>query len=136
MMSRGIHRLAEGGHTFPPSAISFRTLCLPTSEDLIAVDGDTAFSMAVGLIKPKAPEVVYTLRQMGANEVYALLHEKEDRSRRRWDKWYAKTLTDIANGVEMPVEKAIEEKEPEPCPPEVARSNLDAMKNLFDDKGE
>ena len=116
---------------WPPSALAFRDLCLPTSEDLGLPSDDDAFSQAVGNASEKHPSVIHTLRNMG-DEVYKLRRSESGKAEKIFKKHWDKTVEHVMAGGELPeVEKQVEDK-PVKASAEVAESALGEMKGMFD----
>ena len=132
MIDGGLNRMVESGMEWPPNAVEFRNLCLPSADDYGLVSESVAFQMAIGNRSDKAPEVIYTLRQMGS-EAYNLKHEKEKDAVARWEKWYSQTLEDVAHGIEIPEPELQIEKTEVKASPDSNKviTARDEINNLF-----
>ena len=121
--------------TFPPTPLAFRSLCLATSEELGLLSEPEAFAQAVrhgSDTRPRAPEVVFTLRQMG-DSAYMLKRAEAGKAERLFAKYWIKTVEHVMAGGELPqVEKMIEEVAVK-APPEVMKKGIDDLMNMFSD---
>lgn len=133
-MAKGLRKMISQTMEWPPSAMSFRALCLPDASDYSMVSEEVGFQMAVGNRTDKTAEVVECLRRMGG-EAYQMKREPEQKALRRWGKWYSQLLEDVAHGFEIPeLEKQIEEKTIKaPKNSKKVKQSLAAMKSLFEE---
>ncbi len=139
MIAKGLSKMILNVSEWPPSAITFRALCLPTCEDYGLLDESKSFQEAVGNRTTKAPETIFTLRAMG-KDAYRLKNETgrdvEDRMRRLWFRWYNETIDYIARGGKFPeAEKQIEDiYTPAGKDSEIAKKAISDWKGMFDDE--
>ena len=137
MMKIGLEKMARVSDykNWPPSALAFRDLCMPVSEDLGLLAESEAFSQATRQptdTRPRAPEVIHTLRQMG-DDSYKLKHSKADTAEKLFKKYWDQTVEFVAAGGDLPeLEKAIEEVKIK-APPEVMKKGIDDLMNMFSD---
>jgi len=132
MIRFGLEKMATvtAYQNWPPSALAFRELCLPTSEDLGLPSEDDAFAQSVGNCSEKHPSVVMTLRDMG-DEVYKFRRAESERARRIFKKHWDQTVEFVMTGGELPeVERQVEDK-PVKASAEVAESGLNDLKEMF-----
>ena len=132
MIKQGLEKMAAKPAylDWPPSALAFRDLCLPTSEDLGLPSDDDAFNQAVGNASEKHPSVIHTLRNMG-DEVYKLRRSESGKAEKIFKKHWDKTVEHVMAGGELPeVEKQVEDK-PVKASAEVAENSLNDLKEMF-----
>ena len=131
MIKQGLEKMAvnRAYMDWPPSALAFRDLCLPTSEDLGLPSDDDAFNQAVGNATEKHPAVIRTLRDM---DVHKLRTAEVGKAERLFKKHWDKTVEHVMAGGELPeVEKQVEDK-PVKASAEVAESALGGIRGMFD----
>ena len=89
---------------WPPAALEFRALCLPTEADLGLPSLTDAFQQAVGN-RPgeKHPAVIHTLRQTDA---FALRRMPAEAAMKIWTPIWAETVRMVAAGGELPERQA------------------------------
>ena len=130
MIRKGLSRMATDPEfkTFPPKALEFRALCLPTSEELGLPSAEESFQQAVGNRTTKHPATIYTLRQMDS---HALRRMDLDSARKLWAKQWASTVDHVAAGGELPdVEPEIEHK-PIRAAPDKAKPYMDQLMGML-----
>ena len=90
--------------SWPPNALEFRALCLPTESDLGLPSMDEAFNQAVGN-RPgeKHPAVIYTLLKMDA---FVLRRMPADAALKEFTPRWAETVRMVADGGEIPDRQA------------------------------
>jgi len=111
MIGNGLKRMAKESRfsEWPPTALEFRRLCLPTAAELGLPDDGEAYRQAFGLNAQRHPAVVYALRNF--DSAYDLRREKEPVAKKMWTQAWAETVDYVAGGGELPEpEKKIEEK--------------------------
>lgn len=131
MIKRGMVRMAADLRysNWPPAAIEFRLLCLPTGEDMGLPPESDAFAQAVGNRTSKHPAVVLTLREYV--DGHALRRMPDIDARRAWTKAWAQTVEHVATGGSLP-EVALEiEDKPVKADPEAVSNHRAALKGLF-----
>ncbi len=140
MIAKGLLKMIQNGIEWPPSAISFRALCLPTAEDYGLLDESEAFQQAVGNRTVKSAEVIHTLRQMG-NDAYRLRNhsggkDPEQTIRNIWAKWYGQTLEHVAHGgeLDLPPLELKQDYTPAGKDSEIAKKAISDWKGMFDDE--
>lgn len=118
---------------FPPTPLVFRALCLAASEDLGLLSQSEAFAQAVrhgSDTRPRAPEVVFTLRQMG-DSAYTLKHAETAKAERLFAKHWLKTVEYVMAGGKLPEpEKALEQTVVK-APPEVMKKGINELMEMF-----
>ena len=130
MIKQGLEKMAvnRAYMDWPPSALAFRDLCLPTSEDLGLPSDDDAFNQAVGNATEKHPAVIRTLRDM---DVHKLRTAEVGKAERLFKKHWDKTIEFVMAGGELPeVEKQVEDK-PVKASAEVAENSLNDLREMF-----
>ena len=99
MIGSGIERMKtiEKFQEWPPNALAFRALCLPSEADLGLPTAEEAFSQAVGNRpgQPKHPAVIHALRQIDS---YALRLADEATARKIWAEAWSSTVGQVAGG--------------------------------------
>ena len=99
MIGSGIERMKtiEKFQEWPPNALAFRALCLPSEADLGLPTADEAFAQAVGNRpgQPKHPAVIHALRQIDS---YALRLADEATARKIWAEAWSSTVGQVAGG--------------------------------------
>jgi len=133
-MNRGYNKMIESVHHWPPNAIEFRGLCLPTAEDMGLLSLHKAFKQAVGNDTNKTPEVIYTLLEM-AGEVFIMRRESSDKALNRFSEWYLKTVEHVLNGGKLPKVELKIERKPLPTRKDKGRAAFKAMLANFEDEG-
>ena len=97
MIETGIERMkaADKFQEWPPNALAFRALCLPSEVDLGLPTAEEAFAQAVGNRphQQKHPAVVHTLRQIDS---YALRMADEATARKIWSSAWRDTVGKVA----------------------------------------
>ena len=83
--------------SWPPNALEFRALCLPSEADLGLPTADEAFAQAVGNRpgQQKHPAVIHALRQIDS---YALRLADEATARKIWAEAWSSTVGQVAGG--------------------------------------
>lgn len=101
MILAGLAKMAKQGNhnAWPPTALEFRALCIPSGEDIGFPSLDEAFQQAVGNRTEKHPAVIHTLRHL---DRYALRRMPGADAQRAFAKAWQKTIDDIAAGGELP----------------------------------
>ena len=132
MIRFGLEKMATVAayQNWPPSALAFRELCLPTSEDLGLPSEDEAFAQAVGNSSEKHPSVVMTLSEM---DVYKLRRAETEKARTLFKKHWDQTVQHVAAGGELPEVKLEIEDKPVKASRETAAEGMAALKGLFGD---
>lgn len=131
MIGKGLKRMSQDARftDWPPNALGFRRLCLPTAAELGLPGDGEAYRQAVGLNTQRHPAVVYALRNFVGG--YELRREKERMAKKIWSQAWAETVDYVAAGGELPApEKQIEEKNT-PATKSVAEKGMAALKDMF-----
>jgi hypothetical protein len=134
MIRFGLEKMATVAayQNWPPSALAFRDLCLPTSEDLGLPSEDEAFNQSVGNASEKHPSVVLTLRNM-RDDVYELRRADAKKARTLFKKHWDQTVQFVAEGGELPEPELEIEDKPVKASKETAAEGMAALKGLFGD---
>jgi hypothetical protein len=101
MIRAGLAKMAKQGNhnAWPPTALEFRALCIPSGEDIGLPSLDEAFQQAIGNRTEKHPAVVHTLRHLDS---YALRRMPGADAQRAFARAWQKTIGEIAAGGELP----------------------------------
>jgi len=101
MIRAGLAKMAKQGNhnAWPPTALEFRAICIPSGEDLGFPSLDEAFQQAIGNRTEKHPAVVHTLRHLDS---YALRRMPGGDAQRLFATAWQKTIDEIAAGGELP----------------------------------
>ena len=115
-VKRGLNHLIADPKkwAWPPNAIEFRGLCMPSAEELGLLGESDAFQQAIRHntdTRPRAPEVIFTLRAMG-DDAYKMKHSDTEKAQKMFSKYWRSTVEHVvAGGVFPEPEKRIEKKE-------------------------
>ena len=103
MIKRGLIALAETPKhkDWPPSALEFRSLCMPRGEDLGLPSESEALKQAVGCSTKKHPAVTLALRNMG-DDAFALRRADSKRAEAMFAPHWAATVNHVISGGELP----------------------------------
>ena len=129
MIGAGIERMkaADKFQEWPPNALAFRALCLPSEVDLGLPTAEEAFAQAVGIGSTKHPAVVYALRHIDSHR---LRTESAAVARAMFAAAWSKTIEHVSAGGALPApEKQITEQAIKASPDEV-RDSLTALRRI------
>lgn len=105
MIGTGIERMKmiEKFQEWPPNALAFRALCLPSEADLGLPTAEEAFAQAVGNRsgQSKHPAVIHTLRKIDS---YSMRKAPADVARKLWNSAWKETVEHVAKGGELSVD--------------------------------
>lgn len=101
MIRSGLVKMARCGdhNAWPPTALEFRTLCLPCGEDFGFPSLDEALQQAVGNRTGKHAAVIHTLRRIDG---YALRRMPLADALKNFAPAWQKTINEISAGGELP----------------------------------
>lgn len=131
MIRLGLGRMATERRyaDWPPAALEFRALCLPTAEDMGLPTEAEALAQAVGNRTAKHPAVIHTLREH--IDGHNLRRMTEMDARRAWAKAWAATVDYVASGGDLPEPVAEIEDKPVRASRETAVGALSGLRGML-----